>query len=128
MEEFSLHRECKARTPVIPANLVGKLDFTSLIPQEDAVLPLPRNLAYGMSPKKQHEVSNLAYLVNGICQSQQLEYVVDLGSGMVRFGFISHRVFMSGYSVFFRWLDVFDGSPSLPPGCMQRIQSREPLL
>ncbi|XP_055334561.1 probable methyltransferase-like protein 25 isoform X2 [Paramacrobiotus metropolitanus] len=43
---------------------------------------IPRNLTYGMSPKKYHEVSRMAVIVSQICRQQDIQYVVDLGAGM----------------------------------------------
>ena len=45
-----------------------------------SILP---SLQRGMNPKKQHEVSKLAGVVQEVCQHQGCEAVVDVGSGLV---------------------------------------------
>ena len=44
-----------------------------------------QDLRRGMSPKKLHEVKNMAAMVNKLCGESETDIVVDVGSGLVSF-------------------------------------------
>lgn len=46
-------------------------------------LELPEKICRGLTPKKQHEVMNLATLINAECSSYGITQVLDVGAGLV---------------------------------------------
>lgn len=52
--------------------------------KDDGICPLEvvESCRFGMSPKKLHEVSHLASLINSVCIKSNCKYIVDIGSGL----------------------------------------------
>ncbi|RUS81898.1 hypothetical protein EGW08_010325, partial [Elysia chlorotica] len=78
--------------PAWPLSLHEFLSLTSRLSlQRDQVdiqpTPVDTNMARGMNPKKLHEVSYLASLVNRIMSESGCDLIVDVGSGL---GYLDH--------------------------------------
>ena len=58
---------------------------------DDSQVSLNDKLCYGMTPKKQHEVSHLVNLVDRVCKESHCKSVVDIGSGLVSFLFLQRE-------------------------------------